>query len=780
MVKIKISHPCLSPHLYDVTTMTACRRPRTSQRSSAFCHCIAGTTSSARIQTSPVCSATNRPVGVSRRTALRSLSALLLSLSVCSPASAANDVIKQEEDLILAPELRWRRRLAEDPSSNPDLPPEENNRRRFRFGNEEDESIEKFHPDWEVGDGLSLGEHFRIFSARASFVLFVTGFTLFGRAISDRESGRVQLPERYDPAAVAKYFALRPDRIVARLLQLGFEGSKLALLGFQHSLDALWNDGALTPGARALRAASRREERASALRGAVSRLGPAFVKLAQAAAMRPDVVGAELARQLQAMQESIVDPFPVVDAVEMMRDELEASPQAIFDSLDTNPIAGASLGMVFRGVVDGAPVAVKVQNPKAAESIALDVYLVRTIVGAAIRFLGWRYELRGVVDEFGARLFEELDYRNEVNNMLKFCRVYSDAQGVVIPKPYAMYSSKKVLVAEFVHGTKIDTCKVSKREMGVVETGIEFALTQLLDRGLLHADMHSGNLLCTEKGEIALIDFGIVCEIPPRVREAIVLVLFYLMLGEYELLAEACVSLALYGSDVDDDLVLFAGALADEFSDMESGASSPVVGKFTLIGVAEKLLHLGGRFPFVFNSYFVNALRCLALLEGLALNADPDFSVLNVVYPCVMRKILAGERESAYRTALLRVIQDKDGVVRWNKLESMLNEVRRAESVSGVSTTIRRLPDGRPPLDDLLLSSRGAFLRRQMMKEWQLPRAANVFRRASVQGKVRAMCVFLPALILRAIVVTFLFVKNLIARLLRLYSRRSNQNNPRN
>ena len=691
---------------------------------------------------------------MTRRAVLRVLGALAVSVALPRTRAGA-DVAADDAALAGAPRLHWRREVMENRLEG--VAPDPAPAKRRRFGNAEEEGVERFRPDWEVSDGKTPAEHLRILSVRTLFLASAGLFTLFGRAVSDRETQRIKLPERYDPAAVEKYFWLRPDRIVGRLLQLSAEALRLIALDVRQKADELWNDGGLTPGARALRAAARREQRAAALRAAVTRLGPAFVKLAQAAAMRPDIVGAELARQLQAMQDCVIDPFPVVDALALIRDELGAMPKAIFDLFDTEPIAGASLGLVFRGVIDGRDVAVKVQRPEVAESIALDVYILRSAIGLGARVFGWRRELKGVLDEYAARLFEELDYRNEAANMRKFESEYGGMPLVVIPRPFEAYTSRKVLVSEFVNGHKlIDVdCEVRASELSVVETGIHFALTQLLGRGLLHCDMHNGNLLCTDRGEIALIDFGVICEIPPSVQEAIVLVLFYLMQREYELFAQACTALALYGTeDVEDELDRFAAAAAKEFGEDEV---------FTLVGVAEKMVVLGAQFPFILNQYFVNAIRCLGMLEGLAINADRSFSMVNVVYPAVVRIVLAGEEGSAYRAALEKVLRGADGTFKWDKLDSMLREVRRAEN-AGVGGRRRRRRVAEP-LDEFLLSKRGGFLRRQIMRENKLPRAAGVFRRASVSGKVRAMCVFLPALVVRAL----LLMLGIVVRVLRRF-----------
>lgn len=293
--------------------------------------------------------------------------------------------------------------------------------------------------------------------------------------------------------------------------------------------------------------------------------------------------------------------------------------------------------------------------------------------------------------------------------------------------------------------------------------------------------MHNGNMLATPSGKLAYIDFGICSEIPPRVRQSMVVALFYLIHGEYEALADAFVGLALMRpDDMDIELDRFAAALQEAFEytgegDPNNGAvcdpHSPVQCQFSLVGVAENLVALSGKFPLVLSPYFIDNLRCLGMLEGLALNADPNFSVLNVLYPFIMRKILAGGPDSMYREALQRVLVNGDGVLDWTKLDAMLNEVQRSER-AGVLTapyaTKKKARNVHEPLDDLLLSSKGSFLRSQIMKEWGLPaektrysrtpKAGEVFMGASIGGKLRAVLLFLPVLIMRSVLRAFLGV----------------------
>ncbi|CDF41295.1 unnamed protein product [Chondrus crispus] len=142
--------------------------------------------------------------------------------------------------------------------------------------------------------------------------------------------------------------------------------------------------------------------------------------------------------------------------------------------------------------------------------------------------------------------------------------------------------------------------------------------------------------------------------------------------------------------DIDVDLPVLSEALREAFEPsnevLAASRKRGIVNRFnnfTLIGIVGKLLMLGTRFPFVFNDYFLNNLRCLGMLEGLALNADPNFNVLGVVYPYVAKKILTNSRPR-YRRTLEGLVIDQYGRMRWSRMDRLLQDVQdTAATTSG-------------------------------------------------------------------------------------------------
>lgn len=334
----------------------------------------------------------------------------------------------------------------------------------------------------------------RDYTRTACFIAIPASLIAAASAFSSRTSSRVRLPSFYDAEALKRYFSVRPDAVLRRLTQFAVEGISLA---FGISVDRLVESAddflvlvrLQTPDTQRTRARERVQRRGVLLRKVITRLGPAVIKLGQATASRPDLVSALIVRELQPLQDDVLADFPTEQAFAVIRDELGASVHAIFDEIDPEPVAGASLGMVFKARVDGDVVAVKVQRPEVAASIALDCYILRCLALTSKSVFGLRTDWRVAVDEYSTRLFEELDYTNELNNMVRFRKLYSDYEGIYLPRVFPQYCSQRVLVTEWIDGEKLidEDVKVRPEDIGLVETGIRFALMQLLDKGLLHA-----------------------------------------------------------------------------------------------------------------------------------------------------------------------------------------------------------------------------------------------------------------------------------------------------
>lgn len=259
------------------------------------------------------------------------------------------------------------------------------------------------------------------------------------------------------------------------------------------------------------------------------------IKLGQAAASRPDLVGQTFASELQLLQDSIFQGFRSDEAFALIREELNAKVSDVYAYIDPNPIAGASLGMVFRAWLfeeeerwlwkekppstNGGTsaemdeierlrpelrgkrrVAVKVQRPLVAELCSLDFFILRKMASLAGYLFNVRTNLGLVLDEYASSVFEELNYVKEASNVQKFRALYCSGLApetatseVYVPRVYPMYSSRRVLTTEWLDMEPLTDAmaRVRAGDLRLVEAGVRCALQQCLSVGFVHCDQVS-------------------------------------------------------------------------------------------------------------------------------------------------------------------------------------------------------------------------------------------------------------------------------------------------
>ncbi|MEY2468558.1 MAG: hypothetical protein QOF21_1256 [Actinomycetota bacterium] len=262
------------------------------------------------------------------------------------------------------------------------------------------------------------------------------------------------------------------------------------------------------------------------LREMVLELGVTFVKLGQLLASSPSISGAALADAMRGVLDAgPAVPFRQLRAV--IETDLGRPLRTVFSEFDETPFAAASLAVVHRATLrDGTPVAVKVLRPNSAGEVATDL----TIVQPFVRWLahqipfGVMPAVPDIIDGLAEQLAEELDLRNEARAMTWFDQMLKvvGTTGVRVPSIYPEASGRNVLTMEFIEGTKVDNLdELVARGIdarAAIESLIEswFALT--LCTGVFHGDVHAGNMLLTDNGEVVLLDWGIVGRLPETSR----------------------------------------------------------------------------------------------------------------------------------------------------------------------------------------------------------------------------------------------------------------------
>ena len=508
--------------------------------------------------------------------------------------------------------------------------------------------------------------------------------------LSSGQFGSSQM-RRYDPIAIARYHSRRPWKAVWRAfniirLFLGF------VLGLK--LDDWLH-----------RAEASKLNRAVQLRTILTRLGPTFIKVGQALSTRPDLVRQDFLVELEKLQDRL-PPFPNAIAFHIIEAELGRAVGDIYSEISSDPVAAASLGQVYSARLhSGEAVAVKVQRPNLLPTIMLDLYLMRWAAGWIAPWLPLNlgHDLTLVVDEFGSKLFEEIDYLNEGRNAERFAANFQADLTVKVPSIYWRYSSQHVLTLEWIDGFKLnDTQRIQEAGLAtdtLIQTGVTAGLRQLLEFGFFHADPHPGNLFALADGRMAYIDFGMMDQLSQEMKETLVDSVVHLINSDYQELAADFVKLGFLTPETDIRPII--PALEAVFKD----ALGESVGDFNFKTITDQFSALMYEYPFRLPAKFALIIRSLITQEGLALSLNPRFKIVEVAYPYVAKRLLTGETPQLRRRLLDMLF--KDGKLNWQRLENLIAIARSDHSFDVLPTAQLGL--------QYLFSDEGQLLRRQVL-----------------------------------------------------------------
>ncbi|KAL2584148.1 hypothetical protein AAZX31_14G121400 [Glycine max] len=401
--------------------------------------------------------------------------------------------------------------------------------------------------------------------------------------------------------------------------------------------------------------------RARQLRNLLCDLGPSFIKAGQVLANRPDIIREDYMNELCILQDD-VPSFPNQIAFRIIEEDLGQPLEAVFSKISSGTIAAASLGQVYRATLraTGEDVAIKVQRPGIEPIIYRDLFLFRTLAsflnGISIQKLGCNAEL--IVDEFGEKLLEELDYT----------------------LVYKQFSGQRVLVMEWIDGIRCTNPQAIKEAGidvdGFLTIGVSAALRQLLEFGLFHGDPHPGNIFAMRDGRIAYVDFGNVAVLSQQNKQILIDAVVHAVNEDYAEMANDFTRLGFLSPGTDVTPIIPA------LEAIWQNSAGKGLSDFNFRSVTGKFNQLVYNYPIRIPERFSLVIRSLLTQEGICFTMKPDFKFLEVAYPYVAKRLLT-DPNPALRERLVQVLF-KDGLFQWKRLENLI--VLAKENVAKMSS----------------------------------------------------------------------------------------------
>jgi len=470
--------------------------------------------------------------------------------------------------------------------------------------------------------------------------------------------------QKYDPVAAEKLLSLQPAKWIVRNVQIAFP---LGLWAFGVASDVISN-----------KEEENRTMRAKQLLNTISGLGPAIIKGGQALASRSDLMPSEYLDQLVKLQDD-VPRFDNGLAFATVEKELGVPFEDVFELMVPEPIAAASIGQVYKARLrsNGDLVALKIQRPKCEEIIALDLYVLRWWSGVAnvlTKLLNRDINVQSIIDDFGELIYRELDYVAEAANAQRFSELYAgQVKDVFVPKVYSDLTTSKVLTMEWVEGfrltdsDKLDEYNLDRKKL--VDTLVQCSLRQILGNGFFHADPHAGNLLVVPDGRLCYLDFGMMSYAASEQRNGFLLAVVHIVNRDWDDLVLMYQRLGFIPEGT--NLKPIAIALENSLPD----ALNADISELNFKNVVGKLGDIMYTYPFSLPPFYIAIIRCLGVLEGLAIQVDPQARIISEAYPYVASRVLTDPQDEL-QEALRRLALTSDGHIRWDRLESLLSKAK--------------------------------------------------------------------------------------------------------
>ena len=365
-------------------------------------------------------------------------------------------------------------------------------------------------------------------------------------------------------------------------------------------------------------------------------LGSTFIKLGQVLSSRPDLVSRAYVDELKKLQ-AHCEPLPFDQIQHALRAGLQVDPLTLFESIDSEPLATASIAQVHRGRArDGRDVVIKVQRPGVRQQMKADIdilYRIARILDSVIAESAIT-ESAAVIREFEQGIEGELDFRHEAENSREFKQLHANKPDIAVPTVYADLSSDTVLTLEFLKGTPFTNLPDGVDKKKIAERTVREAFDEVFIDGFFHADPHPGNLLLLDDGRYGILDFGLCGRLTPQMRETLVVLALAVAIRDADTAARTLYRLGQGEARVD------ISELRDELStlfDKYLGRSIRDVDSTMLM---QEILLLAMRHRIRIPPEYALLGRAAGTIEGIVREFGPDLDVAKVAAPYAEKLLL--------------------------------------------------------------------------------------------------------------------------------------------
>ena len=364
-------------------------------------------------------------------------------------------------------------------------------------------------------------------------------------------------------------------------------------------------------------------------------MGTTFIKLGQFLATRPDIIGDELSKKLENLQDKL-PPFSIHQAKEIIKNDLGNETYNSIINI-SEPIAAASIAQVHKAQINDngtiKDVAIKILRPnirkifnEEIDAMMLFAFLIESIIKKTRRL-----KLVEVVFLLKEITNLEMDLRFEAAAANEYAENTKNDIGFRVPQIYWNYTSENVMTLDWVEGISIrETEELKKRSINtekVAEDIIQNFLRHAVRDGFFHADMHQGNIFIDDNGHIVPIDFGIMGRLDKMSKRFLAEILFGFIQRDYKKVAEVHLVAGLVPKEVPiDDL---AQALRSIGEPIFGQAVKDISGGKLL----KQLFDVTEKFNMQTQPQLLMLQKTMVVVEGVARKLNPNTNIWTTSKP---------------------------------------------------------------------------------------------------------------------------------------------------
>jgi len=360
-------------------------------------------------------------------------------------------------------------------------------------------------------------------------------------------------------------------------------------------------------------------------------LGPTYIKLGQILSMRKDLFSPDWISALETLQDN-APRLPFTAIREQVEASLGGKLEDLYASFTEEPLGTASIAQTHRArTKDGEEVVVKVQRPGIETTMRSDLdllYLAAQALEASIDEMQL-FGVVSIVEEFEKGLIRELDFTEELSNLLEFQRNLDPERKVAVPRPHPELSTRTVLTMQFFAGRPIRKLEPKSPEaQAVVNEIVHAALKQVFVDGVFHGDPHAGNLLYDDDLTVCMIDLGMVGRVSAEQRDDIVTLMIATISNDSTTVARLLLKMGTPTQRVN---------LNELKADIERIRSKHLVvknfGEYDSAGFIEEFAKAAGRYRIKLATEMSILAKAAATLEDIIRTLHPDVDLIGIARP---------------------------------------------------------------------------------------------------------------------------------------------------